>query len=353
MSTRKSNSGRRQHKNVTVNDVAKRAGVSPMTVSRVINSEDNVRPSTRDRVNQAIKELGYRPNKAARSLASANPITIGLIYINPNNTFLSAMLRGLLDRAHHADTHIIIEECKQGPDTLRTIRELSEEGVEGFILGPPLCDSEDALEMLQKNRIPAVTIGSEHDFDQISAVRVDDRQAAHDMTTMLISLGHRRIAFMIGNTTQSASWLRLEGFREAMKEAGLEIDENLVIQGRFAYRSGTEVAEKLLEMQNRPTAIVASNDDMAAGAIAAAHHRNIEVPAELSIVGFDDTLLATAIEPQITTIRQPIAEMAHEAVELLERNIRSARSGGDYKGFRDIRGFELILRGSHAPPPKP
>jgi LacI family transcriptional regulator len=324
-----------------------------MTVSRVINNADNVRPSTRDKVNHAVKELGYRPNKAARSLASANPITIGLIYINPNNTFLSAMLRGLLDRAHHADTHIIIEECEQGPDTLRTIRELSEEGVEGFILGPPLCDSEDALEMLEKNRIPAVTIGSEHDFERISAIRVDDRRAAYDMTTKLISIGHRRIAFMIGNPGQSASWLRLQGFREAMQDAGLEIDETLVIQGRFAYRSGTEVAEKLLAMENKPTAIIASNDDMAAGAIAAAHHRNIEVPAELTIVGFDDTLLATAIEPEITTIRQPIAEMAHEAVELLERNIRSARSGGDYKGFRDMRSFDLVLRDSHAPPPKP
>lgn len=352
MNKKATGSGRRQHANVTVNDVARLAGVSPMTVSRVVNKEDNVRPSTREAVEKAIKQLGYRPNKAARSLASANPITIGLVYINPNNTFLSAMLRGLLDRAHHADTHIIIEECQQGPDTLRTIGELANEGVEGFILGPPLCDSEDALEMLEKNRIPAVTVGSEHDFERISAIRVDDRRAAREMTKTLISLGHRRIAFIIGNTGQSASWLRLEGFRDAMNDAGLPIDEDMVIQGRFAYRSGTEVAEQLLDMENIPTAIVASNDDMAAGAIAAAHHRNIDVPGQLSIVGFDDTLLATAIEPEITTIRQPIAEMAHEAVELLERNIRAARSGSDYKGFRDVRDFDLVLRESHAPPPK-
>lgn len=323
-----------------------------MTVSRVVNKEDNVRPSTRESVKRAIKELGYRPNKAARSLASANPITIGLIYINPNNTFLSAMMRGLLDRAMHADTHIIIQECKEGPDTLRTISEMVNDGVEGFILGPPLCDSEDALEMLQKNRIPAVTIGSRHDFELISSVYVDDRQAAHDMTQKLISLGHERIAFMIGNPGQSASWLRLEGYRNAMTEAGLEIDEGLVIQGRFAYRSGTEVAEQLLDMDNNPTAIIASNDDMAAGAIAAAHHRNFDVPRDLTIVGFDDTMLATAIEPEITTIRQPIAEMAHEAVELLEKSIRSSRSGNEYRGFKDKLDFELILRDSHASPPK-
>ena len=352
MNKKRTSSGRRQHKNVTVNDVAKIAGVSPMTVSRVINNEDNVRQSTRDAVNRAIKKLGYRPNKAARSLASANPITIGLVYTNPNNTFLSAMLRGLLDRAHHADTHIIIEEAHEGPDTLRTISEMVDDGVDGFMLGPPLCDSESTLEMLEKNRIPAVTIGSEHNFEQISSVCVNDRKASRELTEYLISLGHRRIAFMIGNPGQSASWLRLAGFRDAMENAGLEIDEDLVIQGRFAYRSGTEVANRLLDLENGPTAILASNDDMAAGAIAAAHHRNIEVPENLSICGFDDTMLATAIEPEITTIRQPIAEMAHVAVELLEKTIRTVRSGQDCRGFRQTMDFEVVLRDSHAPPRK-
>ena len=352
MTKKKPTSGRRQHANVTVNDVARLAGVSPMTVSRVVNQEDNVRPSTRDKVMRAIKDLGYRPNKAARSLASANPITISLVFINPNNTFLSAMLRGLLDRAHHADTHIVIEECKEGPETLRTISELVEDGVEGFMLGPPLCDSENALEMLEKNGIPAVTIGSEHGFQHVSQVCVDDRQAAHDITKYVIGLGHKRIAFMIGNTGQSASWMRLEGFRNAMSEAGLEVDEGLVIQGRFAYRSGTEVADQLLDLDIPPTAIIASNDDMAAGAVAAAHHRNVEVPGQLTICGFDDTLLATAIEPAITTIRQPIPQMAHAAVELLEKNIRSVRSGGELKRLSETHDFELVLRDSHAPPPQ-
>lgn len=343
---------RRQHKNVTVNDVARLAGVSPMTVSRVINNEDNVREQTREAVIRAIETLGYRPNKAARSLAAANPVTIGLVYINPNNSYFSAMLRGLLDRAHHADTHIIIEQCEEGPDTLRTIRELRADGVDGFMLGPPLCDAENALEMLQKEQIPAVTIGSQHDYDQISSVSVDDREASYEVTRMLIGLGHERIAFMIGNPGQSASWLRLEGFREAMRDAGLAVNEDQVIQGRFAYRSGTEIAERLLDMEPAPTAIIAANDDMAAGAVAAALHRNVEVPEELSIVGFDDTLLATAIEPAITTIRQPIPDMAHAAVELLEKNIRAMRAGNELKGYREVHRFELILRDSHAPPPQ-
>lgn len=322
-----------------------------MTVSRVVNKEDNVRPSTREAVNRAIKELGYRPNKAARSLASANPMTVGLVYINPNNSYFSAMMRGLLDRARHADTHVIIEECEEGPDTLRTIIEMYENGVDGFILGPPLCDAKDTLEMLQKKRIPAVTIGARHEFEMISAVSIDDWKAANELTAFLVSLGHRRIAYVIGNPGQSASWLRLEGYKAALLDAGLEIDDELIIQGRFAYRSGSEAADILLDLDDRPTAIIACNDDMAAGAVAAAHHRNIGVPDELTICGFDDTMLATAIEPEITTIRQPIAEMAHEAVELLERNIRAVRSGNDYKGLVDVLDFELVLRGSHAPPP--
>lgn len=352
MSTKKPGTGRRQHAKATVNDVARLAGVSPMTVSRVINNEDNVRETTREAVKRAIKKLDYMPNKAARSLASANPITIGLIYINPNNTFLSAMMRGLLDRARHSDTHVIIEESSEGAATLRTIKDMTDEGVDGFILGPPLCDFDTALEMLQKERIPAVTIGSKHDFELISSVCVDDQKAAHDITQFVISLGHDRIAFMIGNPDQSASWLRLTGFRAAMAEAGLEVDEELEVQGRFTYRSGTEAAEQILDLEAPPTAIIASNDDMAAGAVAAAHHRNIDIPGMLTIVGFDDTMLATAIEPTITTIRQPIAEMASTAIELLEKNILSARSGHDYKALAEILDHELILRNSHAPPPE-
>lgn len=351
LKTKKTTTGRRRHANVTVNDVARKAGVSPMTVSRVVNNEDNVRESTRKKVLRAIKELGFTPNKAARSLASANPITLGLVYINPNNTYFSAMLRGLLDRSHHADTHIIIEECELGPDTLRTISDLSKEGVDGFLLGPPLCDDRDALEMMQKAGIPAATVGSIHDFESISHVSVDDRQAAIAMTRLLLDLGHEDIAFLIGNPNQSASWLRLEGFREALREHGRGARDEYVIQGRFAYRSGTELTERLLDLDHPPTAIIASNDDMAAGAIGAAHHRNIDVPSELTIVGFDDTLMATAIEPTITTVRQPIPQMAHTAVEMLEKNIRALRGGGEIRGFRDIQDFEIVLRESHAAPP--
>lgn len=351
MNKNRPGSGRRQHKNVTVNDVARVAGVSPMTVSRVINEADSVRESTRINVLKAIEELGYSPNKAARSLASANPVKIGLVYTDRHSSFFHATLLGLLDRAHQADTQILIEECEEGPDTLRVIGKLIEEGIDGIMLGPPLCDSEAAMELLEKRRLPAVTIGSRHTMENISEIRVDDRAASKQITKYIISLGHRRIAFIIGNDYQSASWMRLDGFRDAMNEAGIPVDEDLVIQGLFSYRSGKLETEKLLDLPDPPTAIINSNDDMAAGSIAAAHQRNLDVPGDVSICGFDDTMLAISIDPQITTIRQPIIEMAHEAIRLLEKNIRTNRNDNRFRGFREVLDHELVIRESVGPAP--
>ena len=349
MNTKKPSTGRRQHKNVTVNDVAELAGVSPMTVSRVVNNEDNVRQSTREAVTRAIEQLGYRPNKAARSLASANPVKFGLVYTDKDNSFFHAMMRGFLDRAHHADTQVLIEQCEEGPDSLRVIEKLINEGIDVIMLGPPLCDSKDAMDLMQKRRLPAVTIGSRHTMEFISEIRVDDHAASKEMTEYIISLGHRRIAFIIGNENQSASWMRLDGFRDAMSAAGLEVAEELVIQGNFSYRSGKLETEKLLDLPEPPTAIINSNDDMAAGSIAAAHQRSLDVPGDVSICGFDDTMLAVAIEPEITTIRQPIVEMAHDAIRLLEKSIRSIRNDDNYRGFRDILDYELVIRDSVGP----
>jgi LacI family transcriptional regulator len=320
-----------------------------MTVSRVINEADSVRDSTRINVIKAIEELGYSPNKAARSLASANPVKIGLVYTDRHNSFFHATLLGLLDRAHHADTQILIEECEEGPDSLRVIDALIDEGIDGIMLGPPLCDSEAAMELMQKRGLPAVTIGSLHTMEKISEIRVDDRAASKEMTEYVISLGHRRIAFIIGNDYQSASWLRLDGFRDAMTEAGIPIDESLVIQGLFSYRSGKLETEKLLDLPNPPTAIINSNDDMAAGSIAAAHRRSLDVPGDISICGFDDTMLAISFDPTITTIRQPIIEMAHEAIRVLERNIRTNRNENRFRGFRKVLDHELVVRESVGP----
>jgi LacI family transcriptional regulator len=350
LAPRKQNKGRRQHKRVTATDVARRAGVSPMTVSRVVNGDGRVRESTRVAVQKAIRDLGYQPNKAARSLASANPIRIGLIYTNPNSTYLSSMMLGVMDQARQSDTQIVVIECQDGPDAVGIVTGLIEGGVDGLILAPPLCDSESIFRTLKHEAVPAVTVGSQHRETHISSVFINDFGAAQAMTRHVISLGHRRVAFIVGEWNQSASRLRLAGYQEALAEAGLTPADELVYQGEFSYRSGFKAAEQLLMLDDPPTALVASNDDMAAGAIATAYRRNLEVPRDLTVCGFDDSLMATTIWPEITTVRQPISEMSRVAIDLLERHIRRRRSGLETDPERIELDFKLVMRNSDAPP---
>jgi LacI family transcriptional regulator len=184
----------------------------------------------------------------------------------------------------------------------------------------------------------------------VAVVRIDDHEAARTMTQRLISLGHRRIGFVIGHPNQTASDERRKGYLAALAEAGIPKADELIVQGYFTYRSGLEAAEKLLSLDNPPTAIFASNDDMAAGAVAVAHRRHLEAPDDLSVVGFDDSALATTIWPELTTIRQPIAEMSREAVRLLTEEIRSRRAGEEPQHRQSLLPFKLVVRDSDGPP---
>lgn len=347
------NGSRRQHANVTASDVARRAGVSTMTVSRVVNGERNVRQGTREKVMRAIEELSYSPNKAARSLASARHMKIGLLYSDPSSTYLSLMMIGLLERARQSDTQIVIVECASDSEAIGTINSMLKEGVDGLILAPPLCDSETVFGILNRHRVPAVTVGSQHDDERISSVSVDDYSAAQVMTRHLIELGHRRIAFIIGSPGQSASRLRLAGYRDALAEAGIDISEELIVQGQFSYQSGLDSAEQLLGLPELPSAVIASNDDMAAGVIATAQRYRIDVPEQLTVCGFDDTMFSRTIRPEITTIRQPISDISKAAIELLERNIRRNDSGAGIERHRLLLDFHLVRRQSDAPPCSP
>ncbi len=320
-----------------------------MTVSRVLNGQANVRKSTRESVTKAINELGYSPNKAARSLASAKQLRIGLLYSEPASTFLSAMLLGLLEQARQSDTHIVVVACAPGFQTDAMIKKLIENGVDGIMLAPPLCDSRQAINTLTQNNMPTVTIGSQHREDRISSVCIDDYRASFVITKQIISLGHRRVGFIIGNHDQSSSIARLSGFRSAMKDAGIDVPDDLVIQGEYSYRSGYEAADRLLKLERAPTAILASNDDMAAGVIATAHRHHLDVPGDLTVCGFDDTMLAQTIWPTITTIRQPIAEMSRRAIELLESDIRRRYAAGAIQVQHLTLDFSLVQRESHAP----
>ena len=350
MAKSKQPSGRRGHTQVTASDVARLAGVSPMTVSRVINDEDSVKASTRAAVKKAIRKLGYSPNKAARSLASASEVQIGLLYANPSSAYLSAMLLGVLEQARQSDTQIRLVECGQGTDATKVIRSLIRSGVDGVMVTPPAADDPEVLKLLRKRSINAVTIGTVHEEDGIASVRIDDYAAALAMTRHIIELGHRRIGYIKGGAEHWSTCWRLAGYRDALQQAGLAFDEELVADGDYSYRSGLRAADHLLSLRPAPTAIFASNDDMAAATVATAHRFSIGVPKGLTVCGFDDTFLATTIWPELTTIRQPIADMSQAAIDLLVKNVRAQRGGLEPECQHVELDFQLVRRQSDAPP---
>jgi len=184
----------------------------------------------------------------------------------------------------------------------------------------------------------------------MSVVRIDDREAAAEMTRHIISLGHRHIGLIIGNALHMASEARRQGFEAAMQAAGLVVPPEYMVQGHFTYRSGLEAAAALLDLPERPSAIFASNDDMAAATIAVAHRRNLDVPRDLTVCGFDDTDFAQSIWPELTTIHQPIAEMSRAAVNMLIDQIRAHRAGRNETGRDQLLDYKLVLRDSDAPP---
>ncbi len=342
-------SPRQQNGAPTIADVAREAGFSPMTVSRVINGEKNVRESTREAILETIARLNYSPNLAARTLAGAEQIRIGLLYSNPSAAYLSRYLLGSLEQARLSHVQLVIEKCDVGDaEEILAVRELVASGVDGVIISPPLCDSLKIIEQLELSGVPSVLIANWRPPAGVSVVRIDDHEAASAMTRHIAELGHKRIGFIIGNPTHKASEQRLNGFLATMNALKLDVPDTLIVQGQFTYRSGLAAAEKLLDLADPPTAIFASNDDMAAAAIAVAHRRHLDVPRDLTVCGFDDTDFAQSIWPELTTIHQPIAEMSRTAVRMVVEQVRAKRSGKEHMATETLLDFALVRRDSDA-----
>ena len=323
-----------------------------MTVSRVVNGERNVREATRAAVLAAVKDLRYAPNPAARSLAGAQSARVGLIYSNPSSAYLSEFLLGALDESSRKSAQLLLEKCEVSSAAAEraAVRRLIEGSVAGVILPPPVCESHVVLGELKKAGIPTVAVATGRFRADASCVRIDDFKAAYEITRYLLSLGHRRIGFIKGHPNQTASGERWLGFETALRESECKPHPPVIEQGYFSYRSGLEAAEKLIAARPRPTAIFASNDDMAAAAVSVAHRRGLDVPRDLSVVGFDDTAIASTVWPELTTIRQPISTMAETALDLLIREIRKRRDGEAGTSVDHLVAHELIVRESAAPP---
>jgi LacI family transcriptional regulator len=351
--TRKPPRARSGTRRPTVADVARHAGVSPMTVSRVINCEPNVLPATREKVNAAIALLGYVPNPAARSLAGAQHCRIALLHANPSAAYLSEFLMGSLAQASLIDAQLIVEHCDLAEAPTELVRRLAAHRVDAVLLPPPLCDSDALLAALRAADVPMAQIATGCPVPFAHALTIDDEAAAYAMTVHLIGQGHSRIGFILGAANQTASALRRAGHARALSEWGLTISPELVVQGDFTYRSGLAATEALLALAERPTAIFASNDDMAAAAVAVAHRHRLEVPDDLSVCGFDNSAMSTTIWPEITTIHQPVAEMARQATVLLTEAVRS-RAASRASASQHIRlEFQLLCRASDGPTKRP
>ncbi|WP_454759844.1 LacI family DNA-binding transcriptional regulator [Caulobacter segnis] len=338
----------RLSRGATMADVADRAGVSRMTVSRVINEGAKVREETRLAVLAAIRDLNFEPNLAARNLVMSGELRIGVVYSNPSSAFMSDFLVGVFEEATSAGARLILVRGENGqPPSLEELQRLVGAGVQGVVLAPPLGESALALDILHAANLPIAVVAAGKPPGDAINVRIDDRQASRAMTQHLLDLGHRRIGFIAGNPDQTASAVRLEGARAAI--ATVEGAELIVASGAFSYDSGLRAAETLLDSGRPPTAIFASNDDMAAAAVSVAHRRHLDVPRDLTVVGFDDTTVATTLWPPLTTIRQPVRQMAAIALDRLIRALRSNDETDEI--FADhVLDHALIERDSTAPP---
>lgn len=343
--TQKLRKQRRGAQGPTVADVARTAGVSPMTVSRVVNNDSKVLDSTKEKVEAAIKLLGYVPNLAARSLAGGRQCRIALLHSNPSAAYLSEFLVGSLAEATIESAQIVVEHCAHGESPQDLVARITSHRVDAVLLPPPLSDDSALLDALHKAGLPLAQVATGKPADFANAVIINDEEAAYVLTTRLAGLGHERIGFIGGNPNQTASLLRHQGYRRALKDAGLSTNTNWEVDGDFTFLSGLAGAEILLKHENRPTAIFACNDDMAVATIATAHRMGLEVPRDLAVCGFDDTASATMVWPELTTVRQPVADMARLAVRLLVNAVTS-ENAELVKPRHEQLNFTLVIRDS-------
>lgn len=326
-----------------IRDVAARAGVAVKTVSRVLNGHPYVSDALRAKVEQAMAELDFRPSVAARILSGAKSNQVALIYDNHSPYYMFQIQKGCWDFCHENGIRLLAQPVDVAdPRVGEQVRGLvSETHVDGIILSSPVTDCDPVLRALEAMDVPFVRISPGTNHALTSSVFMDDAQAADDMTTHLINLGHRRIGFIKGHPNHMSSDDRLFGYRRALDRVGIAFEPQLVADGEFDFESGVRAGQYFLDMAARPTAIFAANDDMAAGVLSVAHDRGVSLPDDLSVAGFDDTTLARTVWPPLTTIHQPMADLARTAAEIL--------IGGGGITHRRLP-HRLVERASVAPP---
>lgn len=313
----------------TIKDVAKLAGVSFKTVSRVINKEGSVKPDTLAKVEAAIAQLEYQPNTAARSLAGTRSFAIGFIYNNPNAYYVIDMQRGILDECQRNGYELLIHPCDASASlALAEIDAMVKRSqLSGLVICPPLSEDKQAMVTLASLGIPFIRVvsGSDESCETSPCVFVHDREAAFAITRSLIDMGHTAIGFICGERDHNSTLERLAGYTQAMQTCGLSIDPEWIVDGRYAFDAGVNAAQQLLNGQHPPTAIFGCNDEIAAGALFGARLCGVDVPTQLSIAGFEDSPFSRQTLPPLTTAAQPTREIARQAASSLIRYLQHSR----------------------------
>lgn len=315
---------------VTISEVAEKAGVSIKTVSRVMNNETGVRTATKEKVQAAMAELNYKPSQAARSLASTQSFQVGFIYDNPNAYYVIDMQNGILDICHQQNYELLIHPCDASAQNIveEILSLVKRSNLDGLVLTPPLSENQQLIFELQKKNLNFVRVisgkGVKEDADQ--CVFLNDRSASMSITDYLIELGHKDIAFICGDAEHKSSRERFEGYQQALKNHNLEANPDHIIDGTYSFESGVNGAKALLALENKPTAIFASNDEIAAGALFACRLEGIDIPSQVSIVGFENSPFSRQTWPKLTTAAQPTKEIAQAATQLLLGQIRNQQA---------------------------
>jgi LacI family transcriptional regulator len=330
----------------TINDIARLAGVSKKTVSRVLNDSPLVRPETRAKVHALMQQYAYAPDPQARGLAFRKSFLVGLIFDNPTAQYIVNMQYGVLDALRDSGYELVVHPCdSKSSGYIEGIRRfVLQQKLHGVILIPRVSEDQQLADVLRDIGCRYVRVASVA-FDEAERMLVThDRKAGAEAADYLESLGHRKIGLITGPKRYRSAIERGEGFLTALSRRGIEVPPTCIYEGGYTFESGFAGAEQILAQPERPTAIFACNDEMAAGVYKAAHRMGISIPGELSVVGYDDSPLASQLWPTLTTARLPVRDVGRQAAALL-----LAQDGTPSTAVTSVTPH-LVIRDSCLPP---
>jgi DNA-binding LacI/PurR family transcriptional regulator len=328
----------------SMNDIARKAGVSIATVSRVLNNSGNVNEATRARILKAIRELNYQPSRVAKRLRSksASSNLLGVLLPDIQNPFYVDVFRGIEETAYNRNYAIIL--CNYGQDEKKEklyLEILQSEAIDGLIAAPAR-ENDPLLIKMVKDGLPVVCVDRGLIGVNVDIVVVDNRDGAFNAINFLVQSGYKRIAYISGLLSIPSSRLREQGYRDALKKNNIPLDPDLIKHGDSKYESGVRLCEELLQLSRPPDAIFTGNNLITLGALEMIHRKKLRIPEDVAIVGFDDMFWSSSLNPPLTAIRQPACDIGKRATELLIQRIEDHTRAS----IQMILKTELMVRSS-------